>query len=117
MAPAPVIRGDEWPGDDAIPFPDLDDFDAPPPAAPAEPAPLSPRDAINAAVPILPKRQTCAEWLQSLEQRLTACSDRAEVEGALICDEVLRARRLLKGAAKQQLDRITQTAIARTASG
>ena len=46
MAPAPVVRGDEWP-DDVIP--ELDDFDAPPSA---ESAPRNMRDEINEAVPM-----------------------------------------------------------------
>jgi hypothetical protein len=72
------------------------------------------RDEINAEVVILPKRQTCAEWLETLATKLERCADREAVEGALLCDEVLRAGRMLKGVAKQQLDRITQAPIART---
>jgi hypothetical protein len=109
IAPAPVIRGDEWPHDS---IPDLDDFDAPPAV---EPVPLNRRDEINAEVPLRQVKPTVATWLEQLAAKLELCEDRAEVEGALLCDEVLRAGRMLKGAAKQQLDRITQAAIARTA--
>jgi hypothetical protein len=112
VTPSPVIHGDEWP-DDVIP--ELDDFDVPPAV---ESTSTSMRDAINAEVVILPRqpttKPTVAAWLERLVARLDRCQDRADVEGELLTEEVLRAGQMLKGAAKQQLDRITQAAIART---
>jgi hypothetical protein len=108
VARAPVIRGDEWPD-----IPDLDDFDAVPPSP--ESAPPNMREEINRTVPLRQPKPTVAAWLDELAGTLAICPDREAVEGALLTDEVLRAKRMLKGAAKQQLDRITQAAITRTA--
>jgi hypothetical protein len=113
VAPAPVIRAD-WPDDD---IPNLDEAwpatdSAPTPA----PVPVSNlRDAINAAIPLRQPKPTIAEWLDAFAAKLEACGNREAVEGALLTEEVLRAKRSLTGAAKQRLDRITQAAIARTA--
>ena len=108
MAPAPVIRGDEWP-DDAIP--DLDDFDAPPPIV--ESPPTSMREAINAAVPMRPQKPTIAAWLDQLAATLERYTSREEIEALLLSDEVCRAGRTLKGAARDRLRELMDTALAR----
>jgi hypothetical protein len=94
MAPAPVIRAD-WP-DDSIP--DLDDFDAPAP----ESAPADRRTA----------KPTIAEWLDQLASRLERCAGREEVEQALLSEEVCRAGRTLKGAARERLRELMDAALA-----
>src|SRR5215472_16433615 len=94
MVPAPVVHGDEWPEDDAIP--DLDDFDAPPSA---ESAPRSMREEINEAVLLVEKKPTIAEWLGQLETTLKGCSSREEVERELLSEPVCRAGRTFQGAA------------------
>jgi hypothetical protein len=62
-----------------------------------------------------PALTTVAAWLERLAARLDRCEARADVEGELLTEEVLQAGQMLKGAAKQQLDRIMHAAIARTA--
>jgi hypothetical protein len=115
IAPAPVIHAD-WPDDEGLPS--LDDMDAAfEPTSPVASAPVSSlRTAINEAVLMREPKPTIAAWLEQLATTLDLCDDREAVEGALLTREVLTAKRLLTGAAKQQLDRITQAAIARTAS-
>ena len=108
VAPAPVIRGDEWP-DDSIP--DLDDFDALPPSA--ESVPHSRRDEINAAVPMHQTKPSVRLWLQSLEERLVACESRQAVEAIALSNDVCRAGKALQGNARDQLRQILNTALAR----
>ena len=94
-----------------ISIPALDDFDAPPSSA--ELAPRSRRDAINAAVRMREPKPTVAAWLNELAGTLALCSDRAEVEAAILSDEVCRAGRTLKGAARQALRDVLDAALSR----
>jgi AAA domain len=107
MAPAPVVRGEEWPDG---PIPELDDFGAPPSP---ETAPRSMRDEINAAVPLRQPKPTVAAWLDQLAGKLELCADRAEVEAAILSDEVCKAGRTLKGAARQALRDVLDAALTR----
>jgi hypothetical protein len=119
MAPAPVVRGDEWPDiNDSIPA--LDDMDDAWPASSPEPAPMPApnanlREAINSAVPMQPKRPTVAAWLQDLEQRLVAAESREEVERELLSETVCAASKSLTGRARAQLRELMDAALARTA--
>jgi hypothetical protein len=108
VTPSPVIHGDAWP-DDVIP--ELDDFDAPRPAA--EIAPRDMRDEINRTVPLRRSRPTVATWLEQLAAKLELCEDRAEVEAAILSDEVCKAGRTLKGVARQALRDVLDAALAR----
>ena len=102
-----MVRGDEW-LDDAIP--DLDDFDAPPATKSAA---TSRRDEINAAVPLRQPKPTVAAWLDQLGAKLVLCADRAEVEAVILSDEVCKAGRTLKGAARQALRDVLDAALTR----
>jgi hypothetical protein len=106
LTPSPVIHGDEWP-DDAIP--ELDDFGAPPAV---ESPPTSMREAINVAVPMRPQKPTIAAWLDQLAATLGRCTSHEEVEALLLSDEVCRAGRTLKGAARERLRELMDTALA-----
>jgi hypothetical protein len=106
VVPAPVMRGD-W-LDDAIPA--LDDFDAP---VAAESTPLSMRDEINRVVPLRQPKPTVAQWLDTFAAKLEACSNRAEVEAAVICEEVCRAAKTLTGRARERLQELIDAALAR----
>jgi hypothetical protein len=108
IASAPVVHGDEWP-DDAIP--ELDDFDVPPPIV--ESPPTSMREAINAAVPMRPQKPTIAAWLDQLAATLERYTSHEEVEALLLSDEVCRAGRTLKGAARDKLRELMDAALAR----
>jgi RecT family len=92
VAPAPVVRGEEWPDDDAIP--ELGDFGAHPARSmlSADEVPPSLREAINAAVPLRAPKPSVAAWLEGLAAKLALCSDRAEVEAEILSDEVCKAR-------------------------
>ena len=111
MAAAPVIRED-W-LDDSIPA--LDDM---PEAWESDPSPESVpvgslRDAINELVPLHPSKPTIAAWLDAFAAKLNACGDRAEVEAAILCDEVCKAGRTLKGEARARLQALIDSALAR----
>jgi hypothetical protein len=110
MTPAPVIRGD-WP-DDSIPA--LDDV---PGAWEADPLPESvpastARDTINAEVPLRQRKPTIATWLDQFAAKLELCADREEVEAAVLCDEVCRAGRTLRGEARERLQALIDDALA-----
>ena len=105
IAPAPVVRGDEWP-DDSIP--ELDDFNAAPPSAASTPRNM--RDEINEAVPMtatgglpdleLPDAKDYTQhgtidtsgrwkaWTAKVRDALGDTSSRAEVE-AIACHPVV----------------------------
>jgi hypothetical protein len=109
VAPSPVMHGD-W-LDDSIPalneaWPAADS--APTPA----PVPVSNlRDTINAAIPLRQPKPTIAEWLDAFAAKLEACGNRAEVEAAILCEEVCRAGRTLKGTARERLQELIDNAL------
>jgi hypothetical protein len=107
-APAPVMRGAEWADDE--PFPELDDFDAPP--AESTPPPTL-REEINAVVPLRQPKPSVRLWLRGLEEGLAICESREEVEAAILSEEVLRASRTLKGDARTRLQALIDAALAR----
>jgi hypothetical protein len=49
------------------------------------------------------RKPTIAAWLDQLASKLERCTDREEVEGLLLSDEVCRAGRTLRGAARERL--------------
>ena len=49
------------------------------------------------------RKPTIAAWLDQLATKLERCTDREEVEGLLLSDEVCRAGRTLRGAARERL--------------
>jgi hypothetical protein len=104
-ARASVIRGD-WLDDD---IPDLDEARS---SAESMPAASTERDTINAAVPLQRPKPTIAAWLDAFAAKLEACNDRAEVEAAILCEEVCRAGRTLKGAARERLRELMGAALA-----
>jgi hypothetical protein len=71
------------------------------------------RDAINDAVPLRPQKPTVGMWLDQFASRLEACSSREEVEAAVMADEVCRAARTLRGAARERLRELMNAALTR----
>jgi hypothetical protein len=71
------------------------------------------RDAINAEVPLEPRKPTVGAWLDTFAAALAQCSSRDEVEAALLSDETLKAGRMLRGAARQRLRELRNGALAR----
>jgi hypothetical protein len=96
-----------WPDDD---IPDLDEAR---PSAESVPAAIGERDTINAAVPLPRPKPTVAAWLDAFAAKLEACNDRAEVEAAILCEEVCQAGRTLKGTARDRLRELMDAALAR----
>jgi hypothetical protein len=83
--------------------------------APVESTPVTAskeRDAINAAVPLHPQKPKIRAWLDGLATTLDACSTREQVEGVLLSDEVLKAARTLRGAARARLCALRSAALA-----
>ena len=72
----------------------------------------SARDTINAAVPLRQPKPTIAAWLDAFAAKLGACKNRAEVEAAILCEEVCRAGRTLKGTARDRLRELMDAALA-----
>jgi hypothetical protein len=109
----PVQVNDHTPAhelDDGIPALD----DEPPSWPPGESIPASDlRDAINAAVPPRSQKPTVGMWLDQFASRLEACSSREEVEAAVMADEVCRAARTLRGAARERLRELMNAALTR----
>lgn len=66
---------------------------------------------------ILPRKSaakpTIATWLDELAAKLDLCGDRTEVEAAILSDEVCKASRTLKGAARQALRDVLDAALMR----
>ena len=71
------------------------------------------REAINAAVPMRPQKPTIAAWLDQLAATLERYTSHEEVEALLLSDEVCRAGRTLKGAARDRLRELMDAALAR----
>ena len=71
------------------------------------------RDEINDAVPLRQPKPTVAAWLQRLDAQLAACTTREEDGGLLLSDEVCRAGRTLKGAARERLQELMDAALTR----
>ena len=107
-----MIRAD-WP-DDSIPALD----DGVPDAWEAEPWPgsepgASPAsEAINRAIPLRKAKPTISEWLDSFAADLGLCTDRDEVEAAVLRDDVCKAGRTLTGDARARLQKLIDTALA-----
>jgi hypothetical protein len=104
IAPAPVMRGEEWPGDS---IPALDDVTEASPESP----PSAERLAINAAVPMREPKPSVRSWLDGLATSLAACTSREAVEAALLSQDVCAASRSLRGAAREQLRAIMNAAL------
>jgi hypothetical protein len=64
------------------------------------------------STPLRQQKPTIAAWLDALAARLDFCADRAEVERELLSEEVCRAGRTLKGAARERLRELMDAALA-----
>jgi hypothetical protein len=68
---------------------------------------------MNAEVPVEVRKPTVGAWLDTFAAALEACGSRDEVEALLLSDETLKAGRMLRGAARQQLRELRNGALAR----
>jgi hypothetical protein len=111
IAPAPVVRGDEWP-DDSIP--ELDDLPVDPRPA-SKPTASSARDAINRSVPLNHQRKPTGSsiWLDTFAAKLDACQSIEAVEAATLSEDVLRTSKTLGGDARAQLKALITSALDR----
>jgi hypothetical protein len=99
----------DWLGDS---IPALDEL--PEQTLSAEAAPTGNlRDAINVAIPLRQPKPTVAQWLDAFAAKLEACSNRAEVEAAILCEEVCRAAKTLTGREREKLQELIDAALAR----
>jgi len=71
------------------------------------------RAAINAAVPIAPKRQTARAWLDDLRLRVALCQTTEDLDQIATSDEIAKAQKHLRNGALTELNEIMADAMER----